>query len=241
LLEFTASDAPPIEGNPWRAFLQGLRESGCRPADMSLEVMRAFAWKSQWTRPKLLTVFQYAALQSVTPLQVLTDPVGSSSRTLPLADSVVRPRREVDTGQSRNQRHLQYAAALLCSSDLGWPLPFPGWLAIAFDCSRSGWAAADKSGYIDYRSRFGARNHCKAIDRRLFEVAIQQAQDDLNEGSHLTVRELCDRLASKNESATSDQVATAALRALQTLGVFRLLRRGERLTMERGRIRVGDL
>src|SRR5690606_29934379 len=85
LIEYSSKCPSLIEGNPWHVFLSSLRQQKIVPLDQSLEVFRAFAWKSNRNRPQLRTVFQYAALQSVAPLQVLLDPTGAASARLPLA------------------------------------------------------------------------------------------------------------------------------------------------------------
>ena len=238
LIEYSSQCPAAIEGNPWCEFLTLLRQQRIVPPDSSLEVFRAFAWKSNRNRPRLRTVFQYAALQSVTPLQILLDPIGASSATLPLAQNGVIEERHRLQRLSRNQRHLQYAASVLAETEHGLPLPSPGWLARCFGVTRPSWSDSDPKGYARYRTT----QRClwpalpNSIDQLLFSMAVSEVQRGLEDGGRTTVEELINRLACDRPSRHRHRVERAVLSSLLVIGIFRRLRPNERMHLNVGRI-----
>ena len=238
LIEYLSQCPDPIEGNPWSTFLTLLRQQQIVPPDLSIEVFRAFAWKSNRSRPKLRTVFQYAALQSVTPLQILLDPIGASSATLPLAqDGVIEERQRLQR-LPRNQRHLQYTAAVLAETEHGLPLPAPGWLAKCFGVGRPGWSASDPKGYAKYSAiqRVLWPEKSGSIDQLLFSKAVSAVQRGLEFGGKILVSEIIKELAGERPARDRQRVRRAVLSSLLVIGVFRRLRPNERMQFNVGRI-----
>jgi hypothetical protein len=77
------------------------------------------------------------------------------------------------------------------------------------------------------------------MDRLIFESAALEANAALESKRALTIGDLFASTRLKYPKATSERVATAVLRALLTVAVFRRLRPGEKLELHRGRVRVG--
>lgn len=238
LLDFTSQCPTPIGGNPWCEFLTLLRQQKIVPADLSVEVFRAFAWKSSRARPKLRTVFQYAALQSVAPLQILLDPAGASSATLPLAVADVLEERQRLQRLPRNQRHLQYTASVLAEAECDMPLPLPGWLARCFGVNRPGWKASDPKGYERYRATQRRRwpEMATALDQTLFSMAIDAVQRGLDDGGTRTIGEIIKDLCKSRAVRDQYRVARAVLSTLLVIGIFRRLRPNERMQFSVGRV-----
>jgi hypothetical protein len=229
----------PIDGNPWHKFLSSLRQQKFVPVNRSLDVFRTFAWKSNRNRPQLRTVFQYAALQSVAPLQVLLDPAGAASATLPLMVD-----NALDQGQrlqklSRNQRHLQYTAAVLAEAEHGLPLPSPGWLAGCFDVSRQSWRASDTRGYDAYRLAQGRTwpKMPNTYDYKLFSMAVDAVQSGLEDGGLIAVSDVINIVARATLERDRPRAARAVLASLLLIGIFRRLRPNERMHFSVGRVR----
>ena len=238
LIDFTSKCPAPIEGNPWCEFLTLLRQQKSVPPDMSIDVFRAFAWKSNRNRPRLSTVFQYAALQSVTPLQILQDPVGASSATLPFAKhGVVEERRRVQR-LTRNQRHLQYTASVLAEAEHDLPLPSPGWLAKCFGGCRPNWSTSDPGGYSRYKVAHSKHwpDMQSPSDQLYFSMAISDVQSALGVGGTKTVADVIDEIACGKPGRDRSRVVRAVLSSLLVIGIYRRLRPNERMEFSVGRI-----
>ncbi|WP_084062745.1 TniQ family protein [Arenimonas malthae] len=240
LIAYSSRCPSPIQGNPWHDFLSSLRQQKIVPVDRTLEVFRAFAWKSNRNRPQLRTVFQYAALQSVAPLQVLLDPFGAASATLPLMVDDVLERRQRLQELPRNQRHLRYTASVLAEAEHGLPLPSPGWLAACFGVSRPSWRAADPRGYEAYRL---AQEKVwpempSASDQKLFSMAVDEVQSGLEDGGSLAVSDVINAISRGRPERDRYRAARAVLASLILIGIFRRLRPNERMQFRVGRIRA---
>jgi len=238
LLEFTSQGGRPLRGNPWREYLQWLRASGRLPADVNLEAFRAFTWKTQWRKPRLSTLFQYAALNAVMPLQVLQNPVVAASPLLPLAQSVVARPPEDEKPFGWQHQKLRCAAAALVAGAGDWPLPYPGWLARAFGCERPSWSAADPQGYSAYVKAFRTSGSFY-VDRRVFASAVMITEAGLSEGGAVAVAAVRDTLQAAFPRATTDTIARNLLRAMLTVGMVRQLCPGSSVTLKRTRERAG--
>lgn len=237
LIQFTSSPGSVVQGHPWRDFLKILLETGRLPADRSLAVFKAFTWKAQRVKPRLQTVFDYAALNCVTPLQVLLDPSWAASPMLPLA-ATLSPSPERTPRQSQLQK-LRYAAALLVSMASEWQIPTPGWLARAFDCRRPSWSVADPPGYSAYMRALGSESRVTAMDKRIFDAAVNLIEADLALGGRTQVSAIMVSLAQRNPKATQDRVTKNLWKALVTVAVVRILRPGKCVSLGPGRVRAG--
>lgn len=240
LIEYSSRCPSPIQGNPWHAFLSSLRQQKIVPVDRSLAVFRTFAWKSNRNRPQLRTVFQYAALQSVAPLQVFLDPAGAASATLPLVVDDLLEQRQRLQELPRNQRHLRYTASVLAEAEHSLPLPSPGWLAGCFDVSRQSWQASDPRGYETYRLAQGRTwpEMANTYDHKLFSMAVDAVQCGLEDGGLITVSDVINAIARGRLERGRHRAARAVLASLLLIGIFRRLRPNERLHFRVGRIRA---
>ena len=238
LIQFTSSNPEGIKGNPWSIFLTALQDNGRLSPDKSVRDFRVLVWKSNKSRPRLTTVFQYAALQSVPPLQVLLDPLGASSATLPLAVNAIMDTQPTGSLASRNHKHLRYAAAVMAETHHGLPLPPPVWMARLFKVNRSNWRESDRVGYGRYvsahkRSWVGSAG---SLDLSLYSRALAYVQRELNVGSEKTVGEIIRDLSMESGASDPARVKRAVLSTLIVAGIFRRLRPGEVLEVQAGRV-----
>jgi hypothetical protein len=228
-----------LHGNPWGDFLKSILESGQLPVDRSLDHFRTFTWKAQRVRPRLQTVFQYAALNCVTPLQVLLDPKGAGSPTLALADSLVATPPKAQEGAGAKLHRLQRAAAVLAQNADSWVLPVPGWLAKAFGCGRSSWAAQDPQGYAAYCTGYGGPRIPREKDRKVFDTAVRLIESDLDRGGNLTVGAMRTEIHARISDAAPATICRNLSMALVTVGLVRQLSPGRPVTLKRTREHSG--
>jgi len=224
LLEFTSKAPTPIRGNPWRDFLEGLMESENIPAEKNLASFRPYTWRAQRIKPRMKTVFQYAALNCVTPLQVLLDPKGASSPTLSLASSVVDPPRPGNP--SVRIWLVQRAAAALAANADTLDLPLPGWLAKAFGCTIPAWVQSDPAGYRQYCAAYRGPRVPLAVERQTFDSAVRLAEGNILAGGGMTVAELRADVAQRVPAALPATISVNVSRALTTVGMVRHLSPG---------------
>jgi hypothetical protein len=239
LLEFTSQGKPPLRGNPWGDFLKSMFESGHLPADRSLDNFRTFTWKAQRVKPRLQTVFQYAALNSVTPLQVLLDPRGAGSPTLALAETLIATPPKSHESFGSNLHRLQRAASVLVKNSDSWVLPVPGWLAKAFGCGRSSWTAVDPRGYAAYCNAYSGPRIPREKDRKVFDTAVRLVESNLDRGGDLTVDAIRVDLQARIPNAGAATICQNLSMALVTVGLVRQLSPGRQVTLKRTREHSG--
>jgi hypothetical protein len=240
-IEYASAGFRPIEGNPWAVFIARLEpESVTAPSLSLLRAAIASKVARYNCRPRIGVLFSFAAQQSVSPLQVLLDPVGASSPTLGIdqvgvfEDSERRVRLD---RLGRNQKHLQYVATVLAKANIGLPLPPDKWIAECFGVWPGEWEKSNGAGRSEYEAvrKILWPERPTGPERTMFIRALDAIQRWLDEGGAISVAEAVSRLAAEFPAKKRKDVPRVVLSSLALIYLFRRLRPNERLHFSSGR------